>query len=181
MLAERKRSLERDRGQLLDAGVVANLEADAARFQAELEAVAQSLGQVAPDAEALAADEEAYGAERERVLAALAEAEEGGGGSRAAAAAAEVRSELRTTRAALGNLAALWRRLDASDVAAVSPLVAVALLSFVPGDHQEAATRRLGEAMALAPTTTAAVAVMAAAYAHVQRAHPTSRFTDVAL
>jgi len=110
VLAERKRSLERDRGQLLDAGVVANLEADAARFQAELEDVATALLQVAPDADALAADEESFAAERERVLAALAEAEEGGGGSRAAAAAAEVRSELRTTRAALERSSAELRR-----------------------------------------------------------------------
>ena len=34
ILNERRRSMERDRGQLLDAGVVANLEADAARFRA---------------------------------------------------------------------------------------------------------------------------------------------------
>ncbi len=36
VLAERRRSLERDHGQLMDAGVVANLEADAARLAAEL-------------------------------------------------------------------------------------------------------------------------------------------------
>ena len=36
VLAERRRSLERDRVQLLDADLVANLEAEAARFQTEL-------------------------------------------------------------------------------------------------------------------------------------------------
>ncbi|MFP5489773.1 MAG: AAA family ATPase, partial [Acidimicrobiia bacterium] len=65
ILAERKRSLERDHGQLLDAGVVANLEADGARFRAELAEVVEALAQVQPDAEALAADEEAFRAERE--------------------------------------------------------------------------------------------------------------------
>ena len=45
ILAERRRSLERDRGQLLDAGVVANLEADAARFRAELDDVEVALVQ----------------------------------------------------------------------------------------------------------------------------------------
>jgi chromosome segregation protein len=89
VLTERKRSLERDRGQLLDAGVVANLENDAARFQAELAEVAAALLRVAPDTESLEAAEQAFTGERERVLEALATAE--GGGGRAAAAAAEVR------------------------------------------------------------------------------------------
>jgi len=110
VLTERKRSLERDHGQLLGAGVVANLEADAARFRSELDSVAAALLQVAPDAEAMTADEESFTAERERVLAALDEAEAGGGGSRAAAAAAEVRSELRTTRAALERSTAELRK-----------------------------------------------------------------------
>src|SRR5690606_3145104 len=108
VLAERKRSLERDRGQLLDAGVVANLEADAARLSAELAEVADALVRIAPDAEALAADEEAFAAERERVLEALAAAEDGGG--RAAAAAAEVRGELRSARGALERSRAEQRR-----------------------------------------------------------------------
>jgi chromosome segregation protein len=111
VLAERKRSLERDRGQLLDAGVVANLEADAARFRAELDEVAAALLQVAPDGESLEAAEEAFAAERERVLAALATAEDGGG--RAAAAAAEVRGELRSARGALERSASEHRRASA--------------------------------------------------------------------
>ena len=49
ILAERKRSLERDHGQLLGAGVVANLEADVARFRSELDDVETALERVAPD------------------------------------------------------------------------------------------------------------------------------------
>ena len=41
VLAERRRSLERDRGQLLDADLVANLEAEAVRLREELEVVAR--------------------------------------------------------------------------------------------------------------------------------------------
>jgi chromosome segregation protein len=111
VLAERKRSLERDRGQLLDAGVVANLEADVARLRAELDDVAGALLQVAPDAESLEAAELAFAGERERVLAALATAE--GGGGRAAAAAAEVRGELRAARGALERSTSEQRRATA--------------------------------------------------------------------
>ena len=39
MLAERRRSIERDRQAAVDAGVVASLEADAAHLSAQLEAV----------------------------------------------------------------------------------------------------------------------------------------------
>ena len=98
ILAERKRSLERDHGQLLDAGVVANLEADGARLRAELAEVVEALTQVAPDGDALALDEEAFRVERERVTEALVGDD---GGTKAASAAAEVRGELRSIRGAL--------------------------------------------------------------------------------
>jgi chromosome segregation protein len=110
ILAERKRSLERDHGQLLDAGVVANLEADGARFRAELAEVIDALTQVAPDSEALAADEEAFRAERERVTEALAA---DGGGTKAASAAAEVRGELRSIRNAVERSESDLRRATA--------------------------------------------------------------------
>ncbi|HSJ91092.1 MAG TPA: chromosome segregation protein SMC [Ilumatobacter sp.] len=110
ILAERKRSLERDHGQLLDAGVVANLEADGARFRAELAEVIDALTQVAPDSEALAADEEAFRAERERVTEALAAH---GGGTKAASAAAEVRGELRSIRNAVERSESDLRRATA--------------------------------------------------------------------
>ncbi|MFW2332354.1 chromosome segregation protein SMC [Ilumatobacter sp.] len=98
ILAERKRSLERDHGQLIDAGVVANLEADGARFRAELDEVLAALEQVAPDEEALAADEETFRLERGRVTDALVADD---GGAKAASAAAEVRGELRSVRSGL--------------------------------------------------------------------------------
>jgi chromosome segregation protein len=98
ILAERKRSLERDHGQLIDAGVVANLEADGARFRAELDEVFAALEQVAPDGEALDADEAAFRLERARVTDALSADD---GGVKAASAAAEVRGELRSIRAGL--------------------------------------------------------------------------------
>ena len=43
VLVERRRSMERDRGQLMDSGVVANLEADARRLRDELESVLADL------------------------------------------------------------------------------------------------------------------------------------------
>jgi chromosome segregation protein len=95
MLAERKRSLERDRGQLLDAGVVANLEADAARFRTELDGVNAALEQVVPDAESLDADEAAFQVERDQISESLTVDV---GGAKAASAAAEVRGELRSIR-----------------------------------------------------------------------------------
>ena len=96
ILAERKRSLERDHGQLLDAGVVANLEADAARLRAELEEVSAALEAVAPEAETLDGEEQAFGDERSRFSEALAATDDGG--AKAASAAAEVRGELRSIR-----------------------------------------------------------------------------------
>src|SRR5205809_3611965 len=59
VMVERRRSLERDRGQLMDAGVIANLEADAQRLRDELAGVEADLGADGPEAEALAAEEQA--------------------------------------------------------------------------------------------------------------------------
>ena len=64
LLVERRRSLERDKGQLLDAGVIANLEADGARFRDELAAVTAELTEIEPAAELLVADEESFRSER---------------------------------------------------------------------------------------------------------------------
>ena len=84
VIAERRRSLERDRGQLLDAGVVANLESEAASGRHELAAVQAALEALAPQ---LATIEDARPDQA---------ADAGAGGD-----AAEVRGELRTRRAAL--------------------------------------------------------------------------------
>jgi chromosome segregation protein len=98
ILGERRRSMERDRGQLLDAGVVASLEADAARFRDELAAVAGEIAALEPEAEALELDEAAFAAQREEASAALFDDPSG---VRAASAAAEVRGELRSIRTAV--------------------------------------------------------------------------------
>ena len=47
VLAERHRSTERDRGQLMDSGVIATLEADAAQLRNELGTVSEQIAAVA--------------------------------------------------------------------------------------------------------------------------------------
>ena len=64
VLAERRRSVERDRGQLMDAGVVASLEADASTAREELERVTLALSQLAAQEIELARDEAALVADR---------------------------------------------------------------------------------------------------------------------
>jgi chromosome segregation protein len=108
VLVERRRSLDRDKGQLLDAGVVANLEADAARFREELDAVVVALAEIEPASEALLADEERFRSERSTMMEAVG-AEQGS--SQAASAAAEVRGELRSVRASLERLTGDLRRV----------------------------------------------------------------------
>jgi chromosome segregation protein len=108
VLVERRRSLERDKGQLLDAGVVANLEADAARFRDELDAVVVALAEIEPASEALVADEERFRAERTKMMEAVGADQ---GGSQAATAAAEVRGELRSVRSSLERLTGDLRRV----------------------------------------------------------------------
>jgi chromosome segregation protein len=109
VLTERRRSLERDRGQLLDAGVIANLEADASRFRDELAAVAASMAEIQPAVASLGEDETAFTTERERVLDAVGADPSG---ARAASAAAEVRGELRSVRTATERLTGDLRRLQ---------------------------------------------------------------------
>ena len=98
VLVERRRSMERDRGQLMDSGVVANLEADAQRLRDELAGVEADLLAVGPEAEELAAEEAAFSDQRRETLASI----DGiSNSTSAASAAAEVRGELRSMR---GNL-----------------------------------------------------------------------------
>ena len=98
VLVERRRSLERDKGQLIDADVVANLEADAARFRAELVDVIAELDTFEPAAEALLAEEQAFQSERSQLLDAVGSDQPT---AKAASAAAEVRGEARSVKAAL--------------------------------------------------------------------------------
>ena len=60
-----------NRGELLDEGVIATLEAEAARDRIELDEVAAAIESSAPDAERLAAEEAAFATERADVLASL--------------------------------------------------------------------------------------------------------------
>ncbi|PHX93426.1 MAG: hypothetical protein CK542_04130 [Acidimicrobium sp.] len=59
VLAERRRSVERDRGQLADSGVIASLEADAATAREELERVSTALSELTKHEVELARDEAA--------------------------------------------------------------------------------------------------------------------------
>ncbi len=111
VMVERRRSLERDRGQLMDGGVVANLEADAARVRDELDQVTVDLAKIGPDAETLTADTEAFEAERLAALAMIAEiTNTGSKATSAASAAAEVRGELRSMQSGLDRAEAEARR-----------------------------------------------------------------------
>jgi chromosome segregation protein len=109
VMTERRRSLERDRGQLMNAGVIANLEADAAQLRDELVEVAQSLAAVGPLAEELAVEEEALG---ERRRGAFDTAKEVPTSTSAASAAAEVRGELRSMQSGQARDEAETRRME---------------------------------------------------------------------
>jgi chromosome segregation protein len=110
VMVERRRSLERDRGQLMDGGVVANLEGEAASLRSELETVAADLVALGPEAEALTAQEEDFAEHRRSALATINEITQG---ASAASAAAEVRGELRSMQNGLGRAESEARRLEA--------------------------------------------------------------------
>jgi chromosome segregation protein len=119
VIVERRRGVERDRGQLLDADIVASLESDAATHRDELAAVEADLATLRPALDVVAADEAALAAERQGVLGLFDPAP----ATAAASAIAEVRGELRSRQAAAERadadlrrsterVAALTRRLD---------------------------------------------------------------------
>jgi chromosome segregation protein len=107
VLVERRRSMERDRGQLMDSGVVANLEADAERLRDELDAVVAELDTLGPEADDLAGEESAFADQRRETMEAI---ESLGATTSAASAAAEVRGELRSMRSGLERADAELRR-----------------------------------------------------------------------
>ncbi|HEY0520720.1 MAG TPA: chromosome segregation protein SMC [Ilumatobacteraceae bacterium] len=113
VLVERRRSMERDRGQLMDSGVVASLEADANALRVELDKVADDLARLGPEAEEVAGEEDQFGRERDEALRTINDVVTT---SSAASAAAEVRGELRSLRAnadrAEGELQRLRSRVD---------------------------------------------------------------------
>ena len=108
LITERRRSYERDRGQLMDSGVIATLEADASNLRAELGDVQAGIGRLEPEGLELANDEAAFEGER-AAAATLFDAI--ASSASAATAAAEVRGELRTLRAALESTEVEHRRL----------------------------------------------------------------------
>ena len=110
VLVERRRSLERDRGQLMDAGVVANLEGDAARVRDELVDVERNLAALEPEAEELQEAERTFARQRAETTAALDEA--GAGPARATGAAGEVRGELRSMKTSIDRAENERQRLD---------------------------------------------------------------------
>lgn len=93
VIAERRRSMERDQGQLIADDVVAALEADAAQMRADLDEVDRGLVIATAESDALGLEEDAF--ERERAEQGLFHTVQGNAASNAAA---EVRGELRTLR-----------------------------------------------------------------------------------
>lgn len=107
VLVERRRSMERDRGQLMDSGVVANLEAEAQRLRDELTSVTADLAALDPQEAALTAEESTFAEQRRATLASI---ESVVSSATAATAAAEVRGELRSMRTGLERAESDLRR-----------------------------------------------------------------------
>jgi chromosome segregation protein len=113
LLGERRRSVERERNAHFDQGLVASLEADAARLTAELQEVTSQTEALAPQSEEVAAAEAALASERDAF-----ELEWGDDAPLSAGSeAAEVRGELSALRSAVergrSELARLESRLSA--------------------------------------------------------------------
>ena len=108
VIVERRRSMERDSQQLMDAGVVANLEADAMRLRTDLDTVRAEMAALGPAAEALEDDEAAFAA-RGEASANLSDAAVPS--NAAASAAAEARGELRTLQAGVARVEGEVRKL----------------------------------------------------------------------
>jgi len=108
LIAERRRGLERDQGQMMADDVVATLEADVAQSREELTEVERGLAIAAEEAERLLAEETVFEKEREAngMFASVPS-------SQASSAAAEVRGELRTLRNTVEQNAGEIQRLQA--------------------------------------------------------------------
>jgi chromosome segregation protein len=104
VIVERRRGVERDRGHLLDADVVASLEGDAESHREQLAAVEAELVTLRPSLDLVAADEAALDAERQRAFEPAPAA--------AASAIAEVRGELRSRRASAERAESDLRRTN---------------------------------------------------------------------
>lgn len=121
VIVERRRSLERDRGQLMDAGVVASLEGEVNRLSEELVQVDSDITALATVTESLAEDEERFARERHSTLESL----EASATVSAASAAAEVRGELRSLTSGLERTEAELRRIQQRATALTQRLTAL--------------------------------------------------------
>ncbi len=110
LLVERRRSYERDRGAMMDSGVVANLEADASRLTTELFEVESAIERLEPESLELANDEAAFEGKRHEAATLF---DHFSSTTSAVSAAAEVRGELRTLRASVESADSEYRRLSA--------------------------------------------------------------------
>ena len=108
LLAERRRSLERDRSAFVDHTLVAALEAEAARITGDLSEVDSSARDLVPEADGLTTAEADLARERAQFEASLAEGVPGPSGQ-----AAEVRGELSALRAGVDLGQAEMARLEA--------------------------------------------------------------------
>jgi chromosome segregation protein len=108
LIAERRRSMERDQGQLIADDVVAALEADAAQMRTDLVEVERGLAISIAESDSLTIEEEAF--ERERTEQGLFHTVQG---NEASNAAAEVRGELRTLRNTVEQSAGEIQKLQA--------------------------------------------------------------------
>ena len=108
LIAERRRGLERDQGQMMADDVVASIEADVASSREELVEVERGLSIASEEAARLAVEEATFEREREEngMFASVPS-------SQASSAAAEVRGELRTLRNTVEQNAGEIQRLQA--------------------------------------------------------------------
>jgi chromosome segregation protein len=145
VLTERLRVIERDRGAQVDRDVIANLEADAARLRADLDAVEHDAESLIPEFERLSE------AEYELADARLRFEEEWADGVAAPSGkAAEVRGELGALRAALDRGRAEHQRLEQRQASLAADAVGIdGELQRVSGDLRtvEAAETQLVEAL----------------------------------
>lgn len=108
VIAERRRGVDRERAAFTDRGVIANLEAEAARSREDLARVEAELAELAPDIERLESTERELAVDRVRF-----EDEWGDGVTVPSGQAAEVRGELGALRASIERGNSEVQRLQA--------------------------------------------------------------------
>ena len=148
LLVERRRSLDREARVAVDEGVVASLEADAARLAGELAATEGEAATLVPQADELAAAEAAVAAERS-----ILETAHGAGGAEVGRRAAELRGELAAaTRGADGTRRALAELAEQTLVLAAG----TARFAAEAAEHRHVHRTAVEAADALAPGLAAA-------------------------